>query len=79
MNTISHGTAVILTERYALVDIERRDHGGVLRLRAEAAGTLRQRGVRGFPSRVLAGTGDLLIWLGEKLKKNARQESPATV
>jgi len=77
MDRTNHEAAAIYLERYALLDIERREREGELRFRSEAARALKS-GRRPL-DRVLAGIGDLLIWLGQKLKKGARQESPAIV
>ena len=79
MGRINHEAAVTPLERYALLDLDRRELKGELRLRSEAARFLEAKSVRGLPDRVLAGTGDLLISLGQNMKKRTRLGSPAAV
>ncbi len=79
MNTTTCDTPATFYHRYALLDIERRDRKGELRIREEAARVLEARSGRGSLDRVLTGTGDFLMWLGQKLKNCTRVQSPAAV
>ena len=79
MNATTCDMAATYFHRYALLDIERRDREGEFGMREEAAQALQARRSRGSLDRALAGTGDFLIWLGQKLKNRNRVESPAAV
>ena len=76
-----HPDALALHHQMAQRDLERRDRKGELFRRGQANRCLRQARAdhTGAGTRVLAGTGDFLIWLGQKLKNRNRVESPVAV
>ena len=79
MNRINDEVVAIYPERYGVLETERRDRKGEFRLRAEAVRALNSKRGPGPLDRVLAGAGDCLIWLRQKLKKRIRTTSPAAV